>query len=196
MPPGPPKLEGTARLPDTHAGDQRVMGAEPVNDELEVGFDSRFERRWHVYEIAGRVAMTIVVAAGLAGLLGSGPYSHRTLHFAAGRLAAIDFEPIARFGSPTQVTFHLRTQADPATLAPVELRLSSNVVEPFGLQTSLPEATRQRAAQGDVVMTFPVAGSDDDLIRIIGKPTQFGLIRMFAQVGDGPRLAWTQFVLP
>jgi hypothetical protein len=42
----------------------------------------------------------------------------------------------------------------------------------------------------------PVADSNDDLIRIVGKPTQVGLIRMFAQVDDGPRLSWVQFVLP
>ncbi len=183
-------------MPDTQAGDGRVMGAEPVNDELEVGFDSRFERRWHRYEIGGRILMTLVVVAGLAGLLGSGPFSHRTLHFASGRLAAIDFEPITRFDTPTQVTFHLRTAANPALATPVDLRLSSNIVEPFGLQHALPAASFQRASHGDIVLKLPVADSDDDLIRIIGKPTQFGLIRMFAQVDDGPRLTWIQFVLP
>jgi hypothetical protein len=178
------------------AGEQRLMGAEPVNDELEVGFDSRFERRWHLYEIAGRIVMSLVVVAGMAGLLGSGPYSHRTLHFPSGRLAAIDFEPITRFDTPTQVTLHLRAATGPDGDRPVEVRLSSNVVEPFGLQNAIPSAIRQRAAHGDVVMTLPVADSDDDLIRISGKPTQFGLIRMFAQIDDGPRLAWVQFVLP
>jgi hypothetical protein len=183
-------------LPDVQADKQRVVGAEPVNDELEVGFNSRFERVWHRYEIAGRVIMTVVVAAGLAGLLGSGPFSHRTLNFPTGRLAAIDFEPITRFDTPSQVTFHLRTAAVPSLDTPVQLRLSSNVVEPFGLQHSLPVATSERSSHGDLVLTVPVADSNDDLIRIVGKPTQVGLIRMFAQVDDGPRLSWVQFVLP
>ncbi len=42
-------------------------GADPVNDELEVGFSSDFETRWHRYELAGRVVLGAVVLAGLAG---------------------------------------------------------------------------------------------------------------------------------
>ncbi len=183
-------------MPDTHSDNARTIGAEPVNDELEVGYNPAFEAGWHRNEIAGRVVLVIFVIAGLAGLLGSGPFSHRRITFPAGRLAAIDFEPIARMDTPTQVTFHMRAQKDQTNADPVRLLLSSNTVEPFGLQRSHPTSDQQLASGGDVMMTIPVASNRSNLIRIIGKPTQFGPIRMFVQAGDGPRLSWTQFVLP
>ena len=184
-------------MPDTHSDNPRILGAEPVNDELEVGFNSDFEARWHRNEIIGRVILVIFVGAGLAGLLGSGPFSHRRSTFPDGRLAAIDFEPIARMDTPTQVTFHLRRSvAQPDADDTVRLMLSSNTVEPFGMQRSHPASGHQQASGGDVVMTVPVADSGDDLVRIIGKPTQFGPIRMFVQIDGGPRRSWSQFVLP
>lgn len=174
-----------------------LVGAAPINGEIEVGFDQRFERRWHYYEIAGRVVMIIVVAAGLFGFLGSGPFSHQRVDFPYGRLAAIDFEPITRFDTTTQVTFHLRPDAGEQAAGIVRVRLSSNTIEPFGLQHTHPASEQQEAANGDVIMTVPVdARGKDDLIRIIGRPTQFGPIHMTVQIDGGPAHHWTQFALP
>ena len=49
-----------------------MRGADAVNDELEVGFDERFEHRWVWAERAGRVVMVLFVGAALFGLLGHG----------------------------------------------------------------------------------------------------------------------------
>jgi hypothetical protein len=47
--------------------------------------------------------MVVAVVAGLLGLLGRGPYSHRALTDVSGRIA-IDYEPVARNGTATQIT--------------------------------------------------------------------------------------------
>ncbi len=177
----------------------KLRGADPVNDELEVGFNSRFEERWHRYELAGRVVLGVVVAAGLAGLLGSGPFSHRRTVSKTGGIAAVDFEPIARFGTPTQVTVHIRPGMGGA--APqgrrVDLRLSSAFVEPFGLSGSHPAALQERAAGGDVVMTLVTQDDGQDaLVRVTGKPSQVGPIHLSVQLGHDAPVRFTQFVLP
>jgi hypothetical protein len=174
-------------------------GADPVNDELEVGFSSDFETRWHRYELAGRVVLGAVVLAGLAGLLGSGPLSHHRMRLPTGSLAAVDFEPIARFGTPTQITFHIRPEAGvPAQEGhSLDLRLSSIFVEPFGLQGIHPAGREERAAGGDLVVTVLTAnGASDPLVRVTGKPSQIGPITLTASVGDEPPVQFTQYVLP
>ena len=88
-----------------------MQGADRVNDEFEVGYNENFERNWERAEIVGRVVMVAVIAAGLAGFFGRGPYSHQTKHTAESALT-VDFEPIARSQAPTQVTFHIDNPTD------------------------------------------------------------------------------------
>ncbi len=47
-----------------------MQGADRVNDELEVGFDEKFERQWLWGQRAGRIVMVVITAAGIAGLWG------------------------------------------------------------------------------------------------------------------------------
>ena len=170
-----------------------VRGADPVNGELEVGYDSPFELRWHRYELLGRVVLVIVMAAGLAGLLGSGPYSHRTLNSPSGALT-VDFEPVARWDTPTQVTLHIRR---PAGSGVAELRLDSNFMEPLGLQGTVPLNVAEAARGGGLtVMVATAPDQTEAFVRLHAKPTQIGPIALTVQVGDEPPLRWTQYVLP
>ena len=58
----------------------------PMAEELRNGFYPDFETGWRRAEIVGRVAMLLVVAATLAGLLGGGPATLWTSQVAAGAL--------------------------------------------------------------------------------------------------------------
>jgi hypothetical protein len=176
-----------------------LRGADPINDELEVGFNAAFEARWHWFELVGRLVLAAVVAAGLAGILGSGPYSHRRDCPRGGSITAIDFEPIARFGTPTQITFHIR----PGTGAVVSgghsvlLTLSTAFVEPFGLQQTQPAALRVSASRGDLALTVLTQDTGQDaLVRVTGKPSQVGPLRLTARIGAEAPVTITQFVLP
>jgi hypothetical protein len=71
-----------------------------------IGFDQKFEKEWRKLEIGSHWVMVLFVLAALAGVFGRGPFSHRTHKTSDGRLA-IDFEPLARWGTTTQLTVHL-----------------------------------------------------------------------------------------
>ena len=49
-----------------------------VNDELAVGFDARFERRFVYLQWGGQLVLLAVVLLALFGFLGRGPFSHAT----------------------------------------------------------------------------------------------------------------------
>jgi hypothetical protein len=168
----------------------KLRGATTVNDELEVGFDERFEEGWSRLQFVGRIVMSLVLATGLAGYLGGGPLDHaRVGHPLAG---AVDYQPIARFGTPTQVTLHL----PPATGETTTVTLSSTFVEPFGLQSIAPLPVRQSSERGALTLTFDRRpGGLDDLVRLHGKPARIGPIALVADMRD-TTLRFSTFVLP
>lgn len=168
-----------------------LQGADRINDELEVGFDRVFERRWHRAEIVGRCIMVLFVLAALLGLMGQGPFSHATRIDASRRLA-VDFEPVSRFGTATQVTIHIR-DADPGSQT---VHLSGTFGEPFGLQQALPTPVAQIAAKDGFDLVFDTPPQSSDItVRLSLKPSAIGRIPLHVGT-DGADLAWSQLVVP
>ncbi len=175
--------------------DAPLRGADAVNDELEVGFDEPFERRWRVVEHLARGGMLLIVLAALGGFFGEGPFSHRTHKTPDGRLA-VDYEPLARFGTTTQVTLHLSSSAADGTIGHVRVFVSTVLVEPLGLQKVLPTPDSTEAVGGGIIYTFAVPpGVDSALVRFQLMPSTIGPVRVDAHQGD-EALTWTQWVLP
>ncbi len=170
-----------------------AQGADRVNEELEVGFDQSFETGWRRAERCGRVVMLAFVIAGLVGLFGRGPYSHRTETSPASGLA-IDFEPIARAQASTQVTFHLHNGSGTPFLS---LFVSGNMVEPMGLQGIIPQPLTTRVTDGGLLLTIAVPpGTQDVQLRMMLNPAGMGVNRLTARLVDRAGLSWTQFVVP
>jgi hypothetical protein len=165
-----------------------------INDEFEIGFSPTFENRWHKAELAGRVVMILVMLAALLGFAGEGPFSHRTI-VAPSHDFAVDFEPVARHSTATQVTFHLHPPAGAAT---VRLFLDSHFVEPMGMLRTDPRALASQTAGSGLILTYavPAGATGDQLIRVVAQPNQIGPIRLSASMDDGPKLSWTQVILP
>ena len=171
-----------------------MFGVEPVNDDLEVGYNERFETSWTRVEAVGRVGMVLFIGAALLGLLGRGPLSHHQVVSADGALS-VDFEPIARFGTETQVTFHVLHP--PPGASEIALALGPGFGEPFGLGTIMPTPLRQVLGAHGTTMIFPIAaGQQNELIRLKATPVSTGPIHLSARLNDGPSLPWLQFVLP
>jgi hypothetical protein len=171
-----------------------LQGADRINDELEVGYDARFERSWTHAEWVGRGLMLLFATAGLAGLLGRGPLSHRTVSPPGGSLT-VDFEPIARSQTPTQVTFHLHNDggSDPA----MHLFISTNVIEPMGLHTIDPQPLESRVVDGGLLLTFLVPpGTKDAIVRMTLDPTELGDNQLSVKLGDAATVRWNQVVVP
>jgi hypothetical protein len=178
-----------------------LRGAAPVNNELEVGYDAAFETRWRHLELVSHAGMAVVVAAALAGVFGQGPLSHRTHQSEDGRLA-VDFEPIARYGTSTQITLHLfsdmRGSGIQGAAAPntAHVVLDSALIEPMGLQQVIPLPASSGAVAGGIEFVFNVPGGKTRAeVRFVIKPNTVGPVRLDVSQGN-TQLSWTQFVLP
>ena len=180
-----------------------ARGADRVSDYLEVGYDQEFERRWTVAQRVGLVVMGGFLLVCLSGLLGRGPYSHRTANAPDGSLH-VDYEPAAREGTPTQITLRLANPGD-APL-PVSLFVSGTLVEPLGLAHTVPETTATMVGSKGLVLRFTVAPRQADAkIRLDAMPAAAGIVQSEAWTGadattDLPdrrhRVRWIQVVLP
>jgi hypothetical protein len=171
-----------------------MRGADPVNDELEIGFDQPFEKRWHVVELVARGVMIVYVLAAGAGLLGSGPFSHHQITDSTHSFE-VDYEPITRDGNSTQITIHILRP--PPGAAQLAITLNNQFGEPFGLSDVLPRPARIIAGPDGMTDLFDILpGEGGDLVRFKGSPTQAGVMRLSAQLGTGPKLSWTQVVVP
>ncbi|WP_428486186.1 hypothetical protein [Rhodopila sp.] len=170
-----------------------MRGAEPVNNEFEVGFNQTFEVGWYRVELAGRVIMIIFVTCALLGLLGRGPYSHASKS-SPSREISVDYEPIARHGTSTMVTVHLKTPSDAAH--PVRLLVDQHMIEPMGYQHATPLPEHASIGDAGVWLTFNErADQHDALVRFDLSPTALGFIPM--QVSDGSNtVKWTMLVVP
>jgi hypothetical protein len=171
----------------------KPRGAAAINDELEVGYNPSFERKWRLVEVISHIFMAVIALAALAGLLGRGPLSHRTYSTKDGRLA-IDFEPVARYGTSTQVTLHL--SASDQEDRPVRVFVSSALVEPLGLQGILPEPVSSEAVGGGIVYDFRIPpGQKEALARFVLKPSVVGPVEVDVRQ-NLEALSFTQWVLP
>jgi hypothetical protein len=164
--------------------------ASSVDDRFEVGFDADFETRFERWALAGRVLLCLFILACLAGRLGRGPFSHASARAPDGSLS-VDYEPVARYDTPTTITLHV--PSGPA--API--RLSSTLVEPMGLVDTVPGQAIARARGGDpVLMLAPQRGDPAALIRLHARPGIVGPVRLEAQVQGFAPVAWTQVIVP
>ena len=172
-----------------------LQGADQVNAEIEVGFDERFERSWEFAERIGRLVMLAFVAIGLAGFLGRGPYSHETARSPASAIA-VDYEPVTRSQTGTQVTFHL-SNPKPTSALTMDLFIGSNIVEPMGLQRIIPQPVAINTVDGGLVLTVAVPpGTADADLRLMLLPVGIGPQRLVARLDDHADIHWTQVVVP
>jgi len=171
-----------------------MSGISSVDNELQVGFDEDFEKAWFRVMMVGRIVMIGFVLVCAAGLLGRGPFSHATTRSSDGAIR-VDYEPVARNGTPTMVTLHLRNRsAEPVTAS---VALSSKLVEPLGFQRAVPPPDRSALEASAMRLDYVLLPKQEDVaLRLQLQPTGFGSVASTARLADGSAVSWSQFVVP
>lgn len=166
----------------------------PMLEEIKAGFYPDFERGWRRAELIGRAVMLLAVGATLAGLLGGGPVSLWTRRVQSGPLL-VEYSPVVRFGTPTGFTVRAAVAAG---LDRVAFTLPADIVKRYGLQSVFPQPLEWATGDGGSIrMLLPVQpGAQEAVVQVGGMPAGAGRMRLSARLGDGPALAWSQFVLP
>ena len=79
----------------------------------------------------------------------------------------------------------------------MKILVSTQMVEPMGLQRILPQPVLEQTEGNGMALTFAVPpGTKDGHIRFIVQPAGIGPVPLTAQIAGHPAVHWTQLALP
>jgi hypothetical protein len=123
-----------------------------VNDEVAVGEDLDFQRKWWRFENAAWVFFTLIIILDLAGLFGRGPIAKAERRTADGTID-VKYERIERTDSPSIMTIAFGPSA--IQDGKIQLYVSDSLVKPLGTQRVIPAPQDTVIGEGGLTYTFP-----------------------------------------
>ena len=123
-------------------------------DGLEAKEDLTFQERSWRWEMAGQIAVVLLILAGLAGLFGGGPLSEQRLTAASGGLRA-DYPRWVRNHS----AFNLQLQVAPRAVknGRVEIWIGQSLLQALQIESVSPEPEAVELGQDRLIYRFRVA---------------------------------------
>jgi hypothetical protein len=173
-------------------GVNAVAGEQRTGD-LEIKQYLRFQRRMWALQRIGWAVLTLVVLAGLLGLLGAGPLSSATAGEKGAPLFVEEYERFARFMLPTT----LRVRLDPMGRVEARLWLDRGYLESARPQTVTPEPDSVVAGSDGFTYVFEVDDpSRPTVVTFDLQPETIGRLEGRVGLGGGERVEFDQFVYP
>jgi hypothetical protein len=137
---------------------------------LPIDEDLAFVRRSWRLQRAGWVAMGTILVLAVAGVLGSGPLSRRSVTLPG--LLRVDYHRFARYEAPQTLTVRL----EPAAAGPeARLWVDRRYLEDVRLESVTPPPSRVEAAADRLVFVFP--------LRRAGEPATISFALQAARIG-------------
>ncbi len=123
-----------------------------INDDVAVGEDLVFQRRWWRFERAVWIFFGFLVVLDVLGIFGRGPLSRAHKQTADGAMR-LDYEWVERFSTPSILT--LRFGPNAVADGVVRLWVSDSIIRELGNQRVIPQPNTSVTGDGGVVYTFP-----------------------------------------
>jgi hypothetical protein len=122
-----------------------------LNDEVAVGEDLEFQRKWWRFENAAWVIFTLIIVLDVSGLFGRGPLAKAQRRTADGTID-VKYERIERTDSPSIMTI----QFGPSAIqdGKIHLYISNSLVKALGTQRVIPAPQDSLIGEGGLTYTF------------------------------------------
>ena len=161
-----------------------------INDEVAVGEDLGFQRKWWKFETFMWWVIALVLVLNFAGFLGRGPAAHATL---SNNAMLVKYERVERTGTPSI----LEVQFQPIILgkAQVKLHVSQSVVNELGAQRVIPSPLDTAVGRGGLNYTFS-AEEGPGSVQFALQPSKPGIFHFTLQVPGSPPLSARVIVMP
>jgi hypothetical protein len=127
-----------------------------VNDEVAVGEDLDFQRKWWRFENAAWVVFTLIIILDLSGLFGRGPIASAERRSADG-VFDVKYERIERTDSPSILTVQFAQSA--IQNGKIQLYVSNSLIKQLGTQRVIPAPQDTVVGEGGLTYTFPASRS-------------------------------------
>jgi hypothetical protein len=125
-----------------------------VNDEVAVGEDLEFQRKWWRFENAAWIALTLIIVLDLSGLFGRGPLAKAQRHAVDGTID-VKYERIERTASPSIMTI----QFGPSAIkdGKIQLYIGNSLIKRLGTQRVIPAPQETVVGDGGLTYSFPAS---------------------------------------
>jgi len=163
-----------------------------VNNEIAVGSDLEFQRRWWTFERVLWIFFDCVIVADVLGCFGRGPVAkaHASL---PDRSMQVSYERIERYGSPSIIRIDFGPNA--VHDGKVQLWVSESVVKGLGNQRISPQPVESVIGNGGITYTFPASGPPAS-VQFALEPTSPGRYEIGLRLSDSQPLRLGVFVFP
>ena len=161
-----------------------------INDEVAVGEDLQFQRRWWKFEGVMWWLIAAVLLMNFAGLFGRGPLSHAHMSNDA---MDVTYERVERTGTPA--ILKVQFKAATGSARQVKLHVSQSIVEELGAQRVIPSPLDSAVGDGGLTYTFSaeeVPGS----VEFALQPPRPGIYRFTVEVVGSSALSARVVVMP
>jgi hypothetical protein len=163
-----------------------------VNDEVAVGENLDFQRKWWRFENAIWIIFTLIILCDLAGLFGRGPLAKAEQRAEDGSID-VQYERIERTQSPSVLTVHFAQ----STIhdGKINLFISNSLVKELGTQRVIPAPQTTTVGNGGLTYTFPTSHVPAS-IDLALEPAGPGIYHFMIGVVGGSPVQATVVVVP
>jgi hypothetical protein len=161
-------------------------------DDIAVGSDLEFQRKWWRFTRLLWILFTAIVVADLLGCFGRGPLANAHLRTNDGSID-LQYERIERFSTPSE----LRIQFGPRAIrdGKIQLWISDKFIKSLSNQRVVPQPLSSAVGQGGVLYTF-LAAEPPAAIQFSLQPTTPGIYELAMRVPGSEELKPRIFVMP
>ena len=138
-------------MPATEASKPVSDTVSKINNELAVGEDLKFQRRWWIFETGVWILFAVIVALDLAGAFGRGPLAKAHAETADGSIAT-RYERIEGFSTPS--TLEIRFGPSAIHDGRAQLWVSESLTKTLGNQRVTPQPASSQVGDAGVLYTF------------------------------------------
>lgn len=163
-----------------------------VNNEVAVGEDLEFQRKWWRFETAVWIVLTIILILDLLGAFGRGYLAHAEAHATDGSIF-VKYEKIERFKTPSILTVQLGPGA--VHDGKVNLWTSENLVAELGNQRIIPQPLVSVVGNGGILYTFQAVRNPIS-VEFALEPGKIGIHDLSLGVQGLERLKLKIYVVP
>jgi hypothetical protein len=164
----------------------------PKVEEIAVGENLEFQRRWWRFERGLWIVFLFLLIADVLGLFGRG-WLAKAQRTDAGHTLSLDYERVERASTPSIMTFHFMPSA--IRNGRVQLFISEDIVRPLGAQRISPQPEKSTIGEGGVDYVFP-ATAIPATVEIQLEPSFPGLHHFRVQVAGGQPIEGSITVVP
>src|SRR5581483_3774026 len=131
-----------------------------IENELAVGEDLEFQRRWWRFEHGVWICFTVILVLDIAGVFGRGPLAKAHVRTSDGAIT-MTYERFERFQTPSLISLHLGPTA--VRNGHIQLWVSQSIIKPLGNQRIIPQPASSALAQEGVLYTWPSGDRPDSI---------------------------------